>query len=225
MKKLLSSVLILAALFATSILVLSQNTPTNRTLIVSGQTGQASVIQKDGRSYVDIEELARLTNGSLGFKGSQITLTLPAASSVAPSTPEAVQSAAPTFSKDFMKAGIEAMAVVREWRSALVSAVQNGYPVTEESVAAYRADAITNLRLVSVAVSTDADRNALPLLNSELGNTRKLSDKIVAAHKDMRNISPDALKNDPLNQQILSCARSLSSMAASGLFQDDGTCR
>ena len=37
-------------------------------------------------------------------------------------------------------------------------------------------------------------------------------------------IVPDALKDDPLDQKIIACAHSLASMAASGQFQDDGTC-
>jgi hypothetical protein len=53
---------------------------------------------------------------------------------------------------------------------------------------------------------------------------QKLSNKVLAARKDMNYISADALKDDPLNQQVLSCARSLAAMASSGQFQDDGSC-
>jgi hypothetical protein len=116
------------------------------------------------------------------------------------------------------------MTVIREWRGALVNAVQNGYPVSDEFVAGYRGQAATNLRLASVAVSTDSDRDAFQLLSNEFDNMQKLSDKILAARKNMNYISPDALKDDPLDQKILSCARALASMAASGQFQDDGSC-
>src|SRR5579863_9290186 len=44
------------------------------------------------------------------------------------------------------------------------------------------------------------------------------------SHPDMNYISPDTLKNDPLDQKILNRARSLAPMAASGQFQDDGSC-
>src|SRR5208282_2788568 len=128
------------------------------------------------------------------------------------------------FSKEFMRAGIEVGSTIREWRTALTSAVQNGYPVTDDFVAAYRGQVATNLRLASVAVSTDSDRSAFQLLSNEFDNMQKLSNKILAARQDMNYISADALKDDPLNQQILSCARSLAAMAASGQFQDDGTC-
>jgi hypothetical protein len=91
-------------------------------------------------------------------------------------------------------------------------------------VAAYRGQAATNLRLANVAASTDSDRNAFQLLSNELDNMQKLSNKILAARKNMNYISRDGLKDDPLHQQILSCARSPASMAASGQFQDDGSC-
>jgi hypothetical protein len=217
--------LTLLAFLAVPALVLSQAVQPNGTLTVSGQSGQVPVLQINGRSYVDVEALARLTNSSLGFKGNQITLTLPGSAASAPAAaPAPSQPASPGFSKDFLKAGIEEMSVIREWRAALINAVQNGYPMTDEFVAGYRAQAATNLRLASVAASTDPDQNAFQLVSNEFGNMQKLSNKILAARKNMNYISPDALKDDPLDQKILNCARSLASMAASGQFQDDGSC-
>jgi hypothetical protein len=213
------------AVLAVPALALSQAVQQSGTLIVSGHSGQAPVLQINGRSYVDIEALARLTNGSLGFNGNQISLTLPASAAGTPTiAPPAIQPASPGFSKDFLKAGIEEMTVIREWRGALVNAVQNGYPVTDEFVAGYRGQAATNLKLASVSASTDSDRNAFQLLSNEFDNMQKLSNKILSARKNMNYISPDALKDDPLDQKILTCARSLASMAASGQFQDDGSC-
>ncbi len=191
------------------------------TLAVSGQAGQTPVLQINGRSYVDIEALARLINGSLSFKGNQVTLTLPGSGD---STPAAATQPASAFSKGFLRAGIEYMSVIREWRSALIDAVQNGYPVTDAFAAGYRGQASTSLRLASVAASTDSDHSAFQLLSNEFDNMQKLSNKILAARKDMNYISADALKDDPLNQQILTCARSLAAMASSGQFQDDGSC-
>jgi hypothetical protein len=199
-----------------------QTAQQNLIFTVKGQPGQAPVLQMNGKSYVDIESLARLTNGSLGFQGNQITLQLPA--SAPASAPPASQPASSEFSKEFLKAGIEEMSIVREWRSALVNAVQNGYPITDEFVSGCRGQTATNLRLASVAASTDSDRSALQLLSNELDNMQKLSNKVLAARKNMNYISPDALKGDPLDMQILGCARSLAAMAASGQFQDDGSC-
>jgi hypothetical protein len=224
-QKLPGAGLLLAALLAMPGLGSSQAVQQNGVLIVNGQPGQASVLQIDGKSYVDIETLARLTNGSLSFKGHQITLTLPAPAASTPATDEQVsQSASSGFTKNFLKAGIEAGSTIREWRTALSSAVQNGYPVTDDFVARYVDQSATSLRLASVAVSTDSDRNAFQLLSNVFDKMQKLSNKILAARQNMSYVSGDALRDDPLNQQILSCARSLASMAASGQFQDDVSC-
>ena len=224
-EKLFNAGLMLVALLVVPGLAWSQAVQQNSILIISGQPGQISVVQINGRSYVDIEAFARLANGSLGFKGNQITLTLPGAAASAPApAPAASQSDNPGFSKEFMRAGIEEMSVIREWRSALLNAVQNGYPVTDAFVAGYRGQAATNLRLASVAASTDSDRNAFQLLSNEFDNMQKLSNKVLAARKNMNYLSPDALNGDPLDQQILTCARSLAAMASSGQFQDDGSC-
>jgi hypothetical protein len=231
-EKLLLTGLILLGLVATQELALSQTAQENRTLIVSGQPGQAPVIRWKGRSYVDVEALARLTDGSLSFKGNQITLTLPASAASTPiATPSASKAANSAFSdansalsKDFLKACIETVAVIGEWRTALVNAARNASPVSDDSDAGYRAQVTKDLRLASVAVSTRADRNAYQLFSQEVSNMQKLSSEIIAAYNSMQNISPEALKDDPLEQQTLNCARALESMVSSGQFQDDGSC-
>jgi hypothetical protein len=205
----------------------AQDTSQNRTLTVSGQPGNAPVIQVNGRSYVDLEALARVSNASLSFAGNQIVLTF---SGGATSTPAAAVVAAPVqvsnpgFSKSFLNAGIEEAATLREWHTALASAIQNGYPVTSDALSPYRLQAMTNLRLASTAVSTDSDRKAYQLLSNEFQNMAKMSDKYVAARANLTYISPDALQNDSLNQRFVACGHSLGAMAASGQFVDDGSC-
>src|ERR1700680_643560 len=83
----------------------------SRILTIEGQSGQAPVIQADGRSCVEIHALAKLTTGSLRFSGTQITWMLHA--------PPASQPESHGLSKAFLNAGIEAMSAIREWRSAL----------------------------------------------------------------------------------------------------------
>src|ERR1700692_1194288 len=108
----------------------SQADQQSGTLTVSGHSGQAPVTQINGRSYVAIDALARLMNGSLGYQGSHIILTVPSAGSAAAGVPPG-QPANSGFSKGFLNAAIETMSDIREWRSALLNAVQNGFPVTE----------------------------------------------------------------------------------------------
>lgn len=216
---------LLLGLLASPGIALAQAVQQDSTLLVNGLPGQAPVLRVNGRSYVEIEGLARLISGSLAFNGNQIVLTLPASSPSASAAPDrANQPGTPAFSKEFLRAGIEEMSVIREWRSALLNAVQNGYPLTDEFVAGYQGQASTNLRLASVAISTDSDRSAFQLLSNELDSMQKLSSKILKARKHMNYIPTDALKGDPLDQKVLNCARSLASMAVSGQFLDDGSC-
>jgi hypothetical protein len=200
----------------------SQGNHEGGTLTVSGHPGEVPVTQIDGRPYVPLDALARLMNGSLAYQGKRITLTLPAAASVA-RTP-AGQTVNPAFSKDFLKATLETMSDVREWRSALLIAVENGYRMTDVWLDQYQAPAAKNLRLASIAATTDSDRDALRLLSKELDHMQELSKRILTARKNLSYISADSLKKDPLDQKILKCARSLAAMAASGEFQDDGSC-
>jgi hypothetical protein len=215
------------------VIAISQDASQNRTLIVNGQSTQASVIQVNGRSYVDLEALASAINGSVSSGGSQVALSMPTGNSAYASGTAAAATRAPAptpapasnpgFSKGFLNAGIEQMASVREWHAALAAAIQNGF-VTSEALAPYRAQAATKLRLASVAASTPADQSVYALLNNEFQNMVNLSDKYIALRANMAYIAPDALDHDPLNQGIVGCGHLLRAMAANGLYEDDGSC-
>jgi len=117
------------------------------------------------------------------------------------------------------------MARVREWRAALKNAIERGYPLSENWLATYRAQAQQALRLASVAVNTTADKNALPLLTNEFNKMSKLSDKYLQMTMSMTYIAPNSLDTDPLDQKIRTCAHSLASMATANQFVDDGSCQ
>jgi len=213
--------LVLGAVLAVPGMALSQAGDTRGTFVVAGAPGQAPLVRIQGKSYVELEALARLTGGSLSFNGNQTTLTLPGSGA---NTATTVTGDKSEFSREFLRAGIEEMSTVREWRIALTNAVQNGFPIGDDWIALYRGPALRNLRLASVAASTDSDRNAYQLLSNEFDNMKKLSDRFLAAHTAQNYLPPDSLKSDPLNEQILSCARALAAMAASGQYVDDGSC-
>jgi BioD-like phosphotransacetylase family protein len=78
--------------------------------------------------------------------------------------------------------------------------------------------------MASVAASTDSDRSAVQLLSNEFDNMKALSVKLLAERESAHHVSPEDLRNDPLNQSILTCARSLASMVVGGQFVDDGSC-
>jgi hypothetical protein len=190
------------------------------TLSVKGYSGTTPLVEMNGRSYVDLEALARLIEGSLSYTQNQVTLTLPSAPEQAPAD-EAKQG----FSKPFVRAAIEQMAVIREWRIEIVNAVQHNYPISESWVSAQRRLAERNLQLASAAASTDDDRSGVPLLTAEFKNMQKLSDRILAKRRQASYIPPKSLNNDPLDQQILACSKSMAAMVANDAFQDDAACR
>jgi hypothetical protein len=154
-------------------MALAQRDQQTRILVVEGHNGHAEVIHKEGRTYVDLQSLTEITNGSLSFKGSQIVLSLPASNMSRP--PVAETPAEPThrpadasgLSQDFMRAGIEEFATLREWASTMAYAIQNNYHITEDWAANYREQAANKLRLASAAAATEGDRNALQLLSNE----------------------------------------------------------
>jgi hypothetical protein len=197
-------------------------------LVLNGYTGTVPVMQVNGKNYVNVEALARVTNGSMSFNGNQIVLTLSAAgpgggaAASQPAAPAASQNTG--FSKEFLTAAIEEMSTLREWHSALASAIANGFPVTGELVAPNQAQAATNLRLMQVQVSTQSDQGAAQLISNAYQKMKQLSDKYVAKRANLEFVGPDALKNDPLDQSLIACGKSLRSMAGSGQFVDDGTC-
>jgi hypothetical protein len=200
----------------------------SQVLVLSGYQGTVPVMQMNGKNYVSVEALARVTNGSMSFNGNQIVLTLPGGGGGAASAPPAAAAPAASqgsvFSKEFLTAAIEEMSTLREWHSALASAIENGFPITKELLQPYQMQAATNLRLAQVATSTPSDQSAAQLIGNAYQKMKQLSDKYLAKRANMDYVSPNALKNDDLNQSLIACGKSLGAMAASGQFVDDGTC-
>ena len=211
----------LTALLILLAVALSLEAQQSNLLIIAGQPGSAKVIQFDGRSYVEVEGLIRLTKSSISLNGNQIILTLPSSTADAP-TPV---TSAPGFSKDFVAAGMEAMAQMREWHAALKGAIDRSYPLAEDWLTAHRAQAQQALRLASLASSTDADKNAYPFLSNEFNSMRQLSDKYLQISLSRTYIAPGSLDADPLDQKMRSCGRSLAAMATANQFVDDGSCQ
>jgi hypothetical protein len=208
----------------------AQVTPQNRHLVVNGKPGDATVVQINSRTYVDLETLVRIANGSLGFQGNQITLVLPgseantAATTAKPEEPPGAEG----LTRDFRIAGIETIAQMREWASTMANAIQHGYGVTDNWAADYQAKAANSLRQASASASSDADHSALQLLTNEFQNVTTWSNELVEAKKNMDtakySTSPDALRNEPLSQKILACGHFLGTMLGSSQFSDDPSC-
>jgi hypothetical protein len=201
------------------ILISAQSAPHPQTLVVNGQAGKTTVVQVNGRSFVDVEALAQIANGTVAFKDNQITLTVPASASGT-----AGQQSPPGFSKEFLSAAIESIAEIREWRVGIATAIENSISVTDSWVSGFQRQASDSLRQASVAAVTATDRAALQLLTNEYNNMRTWSDQLIDARKTLQYMSADQMSSDPLFQQVLTCSHSLASMVASGQFQDDPSC-
>jgi hypothetical protein len=213
-----------------------------RTLVINDQSGKVVVLEVGDRTYVDLKRLVQIGHGSIEYRGNQIIVSLSGTSASnstkrtteaeqskeAEQSPEAGQSTNVGLSREFMKAGIEEISLLREWASSLANSLQNGYPVSENWVAGYRAKAHTGVGIVAAAVSTEGDRSAAELLNREFEAVQEWSNKLMDARKSMDAakyaLSPNALQNDPLSQRIITCGRFLGQMLASGSFQDDASC-
>lgn len=205
----------------------------SRILVIDGQAGQAPVIEKNGRAYVDVEALTQITHGALRFKADRIVLIL-STSNVNPPMAEPLREPAQSpivdsgLSRNFMLAGIEEIATMREWANTLAYAIENGYPITEHWATQSREQAAHDLALAAAAASNESDRNALQLLTNEFEAVREWSNKLVHERKAMDTakyaMSDNALREDPTSQKIITCGHFLATMIGSGSFKDDPSC-
>ena len=217
------------ALLFVSVTVFGQAQQQSTTLVVNGKSGQVPVIQRGGRTYVDLGALAQLANGSLSFSDNGIALTIPSSHASDSAAAEASTATDDTsLSRGFMKAGIEEMALLREWGAAVAYAIQNGYPIQPAWAANYQQKAAQGASMAEVAATTGGDKQALQLLSNEYHGVRDWSDKLVEASKSMNtakySMSPGALREDPKSQKLIACWQFLGSMLSSGTFQDDSSC-
>jgi hypothetical protein len=206
----------------------AQTAQARETLSIRGYPAEADVTRSRGRAFVDVEDLARITNGSLRFEGTRIILTLP--SDVSSSAGN--EAAKTGFSRPFTKAAIEAMASIREWGGMLKVIVENGYPVGKamagNTIRAYEGRAADSVALASAAASTDDDHRGLELLGNEFNNLQAWSESFVDARNSLSaadlSTSENPIKNDEDAQKVIHCGQFLQQMFASGTFQDDVAC-
>lgn len=212
------SVMLVTILLLPLLVLVAQETSA---LLIQGQQGQARVIQVQGKNYVEVEGLARITGGSLRFAGNQIILTLPGGANAAPQAEQSV----PAFSRPFLSAGIETMREILEWHAALKTGIERGYPLSDVWFGNFKRQVQSSLKQAEAAASTDMDQRAFPLLTNEFNTMDALTDKYlkIAASRDY--LAPNALNSDLMDQKLLTCWQSLASTASSNQFVDDGSCQ
>jgi len=196
-------------------------------LLIEGQQGQSTVIQVQGKSYVEVGGLARITGGSLRFAGNQIILTLSSGRNTAQQTEQPAPAPRPVvgLSRPFLTAGIETMREILEWHAFLKTGIERGYPLSDVWFGNFRRQIQSSLKQAEAAASTDMDQRALPLLTNELNTMGALTDKYLKITASRDYLAPDSLNSDPLDQKLLTCWQSLASMASSNQFLNDGSCQ
>ena len=202
-----------------------------RRLVVNGRNTSVSVRRIDGHSYVDLENLAQATNGSVTFEPNRIVLTIPGgtssggAASGGTSSAQSAQNAAANqrLSRDFAAAANYAVSDIREWKGVLSAMVIYGTAVNSGWGQEYRHRVQTDVTQASVSATTDADRNALQLLQNQFNNLSNWAGTLESERSDFngaRTVDPSSLNGDQTLQRITDCDRFLNSMLVSGSFSD-----
>src|SRR5215471_3908427 len=112
-----------------------QSKEETRNVVVNGRSGQVQVLQVNGKEYIDIAAVVNITQGSLAFQKGQMVITVPSSGA---GNPASAANADPNaLSREFMKAGIEEMTLLREWASPLANAIENGFPINDQWVRGY----------------------------------------------------------------------------------------
>jgi len=190
----------------------AQSTPTkNKILVVNGKSAGPAVRLIDGRSYVDIETLAQVTNGVFTVERHRILLTIPASDSsaaagdapadAAPVTATAATAPAATapadaapvspppaqppqgLSREFASAAIAALAEMREMRGAIRAMISYGLAVSDTWAQDDQGRVMTAIRQAEVAAITEDDLHALQLLENEADKLASWSDSVFAARR------------------------------------------
>lgn len=216
-----TSVMVVAILLLPWLVVLAQE---KLSILIAGPQGQAKLIQVEGKDFVEVDELARITGGSLRFTRTQIILTLPGNGDRSSQAADSVPAQSGGLSKPFLTSGIETMREILEWHAALKTAIERGYPLSEEWLGNFRRQIQSSLKHTEAAASTDMDQQAYPLLVNEFNNMEALTDRYLKITASRDYLAPDSLSNDPLEQKVLTCWHSMESMASSNQFVEDGAC-
>ncbi len=211
-------------------ILLAQQSAPDRALIVNGKDA-GMVVQMGGHAYVDVETVAQFTNGSVTLEPTRIVLNFPApGTSAAPASAPAPSAAPPPpsgLSRSFASLAIAELAEMREWRGAVGTILTYGIPASGTWPQDYRDRVQANLAQVGLAVSTDADQQAMQLLENEYSNLSAWVDSVVSTRQSLnatKTVNPDVMQNDPALAKVSNCSRFLSSMLLSGTFSDDQSC-
>lgn len=203
----------------------------SRSLIVNGKPA-GTVVQFGGHSYIDLETVAQITNGTITIEPNRVVLTiegLEAGSSAEPraNAEPAAPPPPPGLSRDFQRTAIALLAEMREWRGAIGTILTYGAPVAGTWPQDYHDRVSADLNQVAVSATTASDQDALQLLRNEFNNLAAWADGVVSTRNSLNatnTINPNFVQNDTALAKISACNQFLSSMLVSGTYADDSSC-
>ena len=214
--------------------VIVAQTAANKTLVVNGTSAGSAVREIDGHTYIEIEALARVTNGVVTIEPTRVLLSIPAAAnSAVAGTAAAPANAATTarpavgLSVEFKRAAISELSEMREWRGAIGAMITYGLAAGSATAQDYHAICESGLSQATVVAVTNDDLNAVQLLKDEFDTLTAWAAQVVADRKALngaRTIDPNSMANDPVLTKITACGRFLNSMIVSGAYADDASC-
>ena len=210
-------------------MAVSQSSHRSRSIVINGHSGDAVIYEIDGKSFVDLESLVRVGNGSMAFRNDQIVLTLPAAADIpAGPQPDNSRSASLGLSPDFMRAAVEDLAIIKDWTNVMAHVIQRGTPGDGSRLPMFHDRAADGLRLAKIAAQNDFDHSALMLLANQFNAVSAWTDKLVSERRSMDtgkySMTDNALSRDETYLKISNCTKFLSNMLPTGQFQDDYSC-
>lgn len=190
-------------------------------LVVNDRSAPDAVIEIDGRSYVELGALARVTNASVSVQRNRVVVSMPNAS-----TGDTAQNP-DELSKQFARAAIVELARTRAWKETVMLAIQLGVPAGSWS-GDYRRQAEESLMLAGVAASTPGDLKTMELLQREFAYLDQWDNGMATTRAAMianQSIDPNALQNDSQLGRISACQDFLSTVIVNGMYADDPSCR
>jgi len=196
-----------------------------RTLIINGQSGQATIYRINNQSFIDLESLARIGNGSVSFRGDQIILSLPG------SAPTDVHASAPAnegMTRAFMGSAVQDLALIKDWHTKMAYVIERGVPGDGSRVVLLHDRAAEGLRLAQVDASSHSDQQALQLLTNHFNQVDRWKRKLIDERRSMStanySMTENALQKDSEYQKIVSCGQFLSTMLSGGQYHDNASC-
>jgi len=85
------------------------------------------------------------------------------------------------------------MREILEWHAALKTAIERGYPLSDEWLGSFRRQVQSSLKHAEAEASTDFDQKVLPLLVNEFKNMEALTDKYLRITAKRDYVAPDSL--------------------------------